>query len=156
MRAAELPREERDRYSRFFYRWPGGESAADCFDRVSLFLESLHRDFSRQNMSEDVVLVFSHGLLLRLFVMRWLHWKHEKFEETRNMPNCGLLELERKPSLDGSRQFYQLTPQATLLLFGTSLEPDKLASIARPSLRQRGGSFVEDAPPSRPLRSKPA
>ena len=36
---------ERDNFSTFYYRIPDGESGADVYDRVSTFLETLHRDF---------------------------------------------------------------------------------------------------------------
>ena len=36
----------RDNFSTFYYRIPDGESGADVYDRVSTFLETLHRDFN--------------------------------------------------------------------------------------------------------------
>ncbi|RZC56584.1 hypothetical protein C5167_015449 [Papaver somniferum] len=49
---------ERILYGRFFYRFPNGESAADVYDRITV----------------------SHGLTLRVFLMRWYKWTVEQFE----------------------------------------------------------------------------
>jgi streptomycin 6-kinase len=42
----KIIKETRERFGRFFYRFPEGESAADVFDRISgnlFLLESFHR-----------------------------------------------------------------------------------------------------------------
>ncbi|WCJ43228.1 Phosphoglycerate mutase family protein [Euphorbia peplus] len=44
-------KETRERFGRFFYRFPEGESAADVYDRVSSFLESLWRDIDMNSGS---------------------------------------------------------------------------------------------------------
>ncbi len=64
---------ERDQFSTFYYRIPDGESGADVYDRVSTFLETLHRDFDKPEYPENVLIV-THGMTLRLFLMRWFHW----------------------------------------------------------------------------------
>ncbi|GAV63217.1 His_Phos_1 domain-containing protein [Cephalotus follicularis] len=46
-------KETRERFGRFFYRFPEGESAADVFDRVSSFLESLWRDIDLNRLNRD-------------------------------------------------------------------------------------------------------
>ena len=38
--------EERLRFSRFFYRFPNGESGADVFDRITIFEDHLIRDLN--------------------------------------------------------------------------------------------------------------
>jgi len=68
-------KEERDRYSKFFYRWLRGESAADVFDRVSVFMASIWRDFSSDHFANHIgddgyVLIYTHGLTMRVFLMR--------------------------------------------------------------------------------------
>jgi|SRR6185369_3957498 len=87
---------ERDAFSRFWYRIPDGESGADVFDRISTFLETLHRDFARPDHPENLVLV-THGYTSRIIVMRWLHYTVEQFEAEKNPPNCGYFVLELKP-----------------------------------------------------------
>ncbi|CAI0551074.1 unnamed protein product [Linum tenue] len=52
-------KEARERFGRFFFRFPEGESAADVFDRVS-----------------------------RVFLMKWFKWTVEQFELLNNPENC--------------------------------------------------------------------
>ncbi len=85
VRNDEIVRERHD-YSIFYYRFPDGESGADVFDRVSTFLETLHRDFRRRDYPQNCLIV-THGLTLRLFLMRWFHWSVEEFESLRNPEN---------------------------------------------------------------------
>ena len=55
----------------FYYRFRGGESPADCYDRTSAFLESLMRQVERK--SSERVLIVTHGLTIRCFVMRFVY-----------------------------------------------------------------------------------
>lgn len=76
----------RDLYGHFFYRFTQGESGADAYDRVGAFLESLHRDFGDPGFPPNALLV-THGLMMRLFCMRWFHWSVEEFEALGNPGN---------------------------------------------------------------------
>ncbi|KAK7269291.1 hypothetical protein RIF29_22014 [Crotalaria pallida] len=89
----KVVKETRQRFGRFFYRFPEGESAADVFDRVSSFFESLWRDIDnnrlRHDPSNDLNLVIvSHGLTSRIFLMKWFKWTVEQFEYLNNLGNC--------------------------------------------------------------------
>ena len=70
--SAEMERiwHERAAYGHFFYRIPNGESAADAYDRVSVFNESLWRQFAEDDFASVLVLV-THGLMTRIFLMKW-------------------------------------------------------------------------------------
>ncbi|CAE7844733.1 unnamed protein product [Symbiodinium microadriaticum] len=46
------------------------------------------------------VIVVTHGLTLRLFLMRWFHFTVEEFEISRNPPNAGYVCLNREPTGD--------------------------------------------------------
>ena len=96
---------ERDSFSTFYYRIPDGESGADVFDRVSSFLDTLHRDFEKIDFPENVLIV-THGLTLRLFLMRWFHWTVEEFEKFRNPKNCQIVVMEKQ-----SDNHYQLVSE---------------------------------------------
>lgn len=76
----------RDAYGHFFYRFAQGESGADVYDRVGAFLESLWRSFESPDHPQNVLLV-THGLTMRLFCMRWLHWTVPEFESLSNPDN---------------------------------------------------------------------
>jgi broad specificity phosphatase PhoE len=88
-----------------------GESGSDVYDRVSSFLETMHRDFETPDSPRNVLLV-SHGLTMRLFCMRWFHWSVKLFETLRNPDNAETRVLLRQPDfrykLD--RPFEQWTP----------------------------------------------
>ena len=87
--------EERDTFSTFYYRIPDGESGADVYDRVSSFLDTLHRDFEKIDFPENVLIV-THGLTMRLFLMRWFHWTVEEYESLRNPKNCQIVIMEKQ------------------------------------------------------------
>ncbi|XP_010025142.2 phosphoglycerate mutase-like protein AT74H isoform X1 [Eucalyptus grandis] len=89
----KVVKETRERFGRFFYRFPEGESAADVFDRVSSFMESLWRDIDMNrlhtNPSHDLnLIIVSHGLTSRVFLMKWFKWTVEQFEQLNNPGNC--------------------------------------------------------------------
>ncbi|KVH92173.1 phosphoglycerate mutase-like protein AT74 [Cynara cardunculus var. scolymus] len=86
-------KETRDRFGRFFYRFPEGESAADVYDRVSSFLESLWRDIDMNRLNHEPsnelnLIIVSHGLASRVFLMKWFKWTVEQFEHLNNLNNC--------------------------------------------------------------------
>ena len=85
---------ERDIFSPFYFRIPDGESGADVYDRVSIFLETLNRDFSKPDYPQNVLIV-THGMTLRLFLMRWFHWSVEEFENLRNPGHCQIVVMQQ-------------------------------------------------------------
>lgn len=70
--SAEMERmwQERADYGHFFYRIPNGESAADAYDRISGFNDSIWRSFEEDDFPSVLILV-THGLMTRVFLMRW-------------------------------------------------------------------------------------
>lgn len=87
---------ERQDYGHFFYRIPNGESAADAYDRVSGFNESLWRLFGEDDFASVCVLV-THGLMTRVFLMKWYHWSVEYFEDLRNINHCEFVIMKLNP-----------------------------------------------------------
>lgn len=86
---------DRDNYGHFYYRFNGGESCADVFDRVSDFMGTMFRDFKKPTFPRNAIIV-SHGMTMRLFIMRWFHVSVEEFETWGNPKNCEVLLLERR------------------------------------------------------------
>nr|GMD05583.1 phosphoglycerate mutase-like protein at74 [Ipomoea batatas] len=92
----------RKRYGRFFYRFPNGESAADVYDRITGFRETLRNDIDigrfqppgEQSPNMNLIIV-SHGLTLRVFLMRWYKWTVEQFEGLHNIGNGNMVVMER-------------------------------------------------------------
>ena len=99
--AADMERmwRERAEYGHFFYRIPNGESAADAYDRVSGFNETLWRSFGEDDFGSVCVLV-THGLMTRVFLMKWYHWSVEYFEDLRNVDHCEFVVMERDRESD--------------------------------------------------------
>ncbi|XP_057550894.1 phosphoglycerate mutase-like protein AT74 [Amaranthus tricolor] len=86
-------KQTREKFGRFFYRFPEGESAADVYDRVSSFMESLWRDIDMSRLHHDPdhelnLVIVTHGLLSRVFLMKWFKWTVEQFELLNNPGNC--------------------------------------------------------------------
>jgi len=86
--------EERAHYGHFFYRIPHGESAADVYDRIASFNESLFRQFQQDDFPNILVLV-THGIWARVFLMKWFRWSYEEFESLKNIPHCQYLIMKR-------------------------------------------------------------
>lgn len=96
---------ERREYGTFYYRIPGGEAGSDVYDRVNDLLGSLNRDFSDNKFPDNCVLV-THGLTMRLFIMRFFHLTVEEFERMIAPNNCDLVIMELQK--DGG---YRLTTE---------------------------------------------
>ena len=109
VRLVQGAREERKRFGRFYYRFPQGESGLDVYNRVTSFIATLFRDFSNDVIARDDlnVIIVTHGLTMRLFLMRWFHYTIGDFEESFNPPNGGLVVMERQVFEDG-RTLYSL------------------------------------------------
>ncbi|KAL3230011.1 hypothetical protein RNJ44_01374 [Nakaseomyces bracarensis] len=93
---------ERKNYGHFFYRFPQGESAADVYDRVASFQESLFRKFERRtsNNPKDIVVLVTHGIYARIFLMKWFRWTYEEYESFTNVPNGSMMVMELNEATD--------------------------------------------------------
>jgi broad specificity phosphatase PhoE len=89
--------ELRKRHGWFYYRFRGGESPADCYDRASIFLDSLMRQVERKH--SERVLIVTHGLFIRCFAMRFLHLSVEDFDRLANPRNCDVITIADKTTL---------------------------------------------------------
>ena len=88
--------EEQKDFGRFFYRFSCGESGADVYDRASLFLDTLFRemDDGHHDPTQNIVIV-SHGLFMRLFLMRYFRWNVDELERFKQFGNCEICELKK-------------------------------------------------------------
>jgi broad specificity phosphatase PhoE len=93
-----LQEEKRKAHGWFYYRFQGGESPADCYDRTSGFLESLMRQAERKQA--DRALVVTHSLTIRCFVMRFLHLTVEQFDTMAGPANCDVITLAHKGEIE--------------------------------------------------------
>ncbi|MCA9720028.1 MAG: histidine phosphatase family protein [Myxococcales bacterium] len=97
----EAQQEDRALHGWFYYRFRGGESPADCYDRTSGFLDSLIRQVERKDARR--VLIVSHGLTIRCFVMRFMHMTVEAFEELANPGNAAVITIGPSDQLAAPR-----------------------------------------------------
>ncbi|CAF0936897.1 unnamed protein product [Adineta steineri] len=88
--------EQQAHLGHFFYRFSSGESGADVYDRVSLFLDTLFRemDNGHHDPTRNIVIV-SHGLFMRLFLMRYFRWTVEEFDTIKDFGNCEICQLTK-------------------------------------------------------------
>ena len=112
-----LLKRQRLAFGRFFFRFPDGESAADVYDRVTGFRDTLLADINMgrfapgtadedgEGKGEHTVVVVTHGISLRVFLMRWYKMYVNQFEMLPNPRNCELVVMERG---EGGR--YSLMP----------------------------------------------
>ncbi|KAG5469139.1 hypothetical protein LSCM4_02537 [Leishmania orientalis] len=85
---------ERERYGRFFYRFPFGESGADVCDRVTSFLDAFQRERVEFPMDTNVVII-THGLTMRMFIKRWFYLTVDTFHKMKSPPPGSLCTLTR-------------------------------------------------------------
>mmetsp|Transcript_8237 Transcript_8237/g.12662 ORF Transcript_8237/g.12662 Transcript_8237/m.12662 type:complete len:284 (+) Transcript_8237:114-965(+) len=110
-------RDERVKFGRFFYRFPSGEAGLDVYNRVTSFISTLFRDAqqmrdSGHDISKTNVVIVTHGLTLRLFLMRWFHIDVNEFENMFNPDNGFLAVMERKTCPLSGKQWYELTEES--------------------------------------------
>lgn len=86
---------ERNAYGPFFYRIPDGESGADVYDRCTGFLNTMYRDFEKDDFPENVLIV-THGFTMRVLLMRWFHYNVEYFHDMANSRNCQIVVLDKQ------------------------------------------------------------
>lgn len=93
---------KRATYGHFFFRFPQGESAADVYDRVASFQETLFRHFEERQSKKlrDVIVLVTHGIYARVFLMKWFRWTFEEFESFTNIPNGSIIMMELDEKTD--------------------------------------------------------
>ena len=96
---------ERGEYGIFYFHIENGESGANVYDRTSTFFEMVHHDFLKAGYPENS-LVVTHGVTLRILLMRILNWSVEEFEDVYNPENCELFVLE----LNNKDEYELITP----------------------------------------------
>jgi broad specificity phosphatase PhoE len=116
-----LAKEQRHMFGRFFYRFPNGEAGMDVYNRVTSFLSTLSRDWEQLRHHQVVdmehcnILIVTHGLTLRLFLMRYFQLTVPEFEESLNPPNAKLIIMDRFRS-ENHGEYYRLDASCAELL----------------------------------------
>jgi len=98
---------DRKAQGHFFFRFPQGEAGADVYDRASQFLDVLYREMDSNKKAEsDVVVIVTHSLFMKFFLMRYFFWEIEKFEKTKIAGNCDMWILEK---IEGTGNYKLIT-----------------------------------------------
>ena len=102
---------ERHEFGRFYYRFKSGEAGLDVYSRVSSFISTLVRDCQQyQKAGYDLdkinVIIITHGLTLRLFLMRWFQFSVKVFENSENPENAQLIVMKKR--CKGGHRWYEL------------------------------------------------
>lgn len=74
-----------------------GDSPYDVAIRVHGFMGTIHRDLDRHNI--DTLIIFTHGTTLRAFLLTYLHYSPEWFQNERNPKNCWIREINDNKDL---------------------------------------------------------
>lgn len=80
-----------DHEGRFWARMPLGESRFDVAVRVHQAFGTFQRDADKHGIEN--IIVVCHGVTLRAFVMQWLHYSPEWFENARNPKNTAIYRI---------------------------------------------------------------
>ena len=96
--AIDAQRGLRDKIGYFWYQMERGESPVQAYDRISGFLESFMRQMERKK--SEKALIVSHGLTIRIFIMRFFHLTVEEFDTLRNPENCDVITIGPKESIE--------------------------------------------------------
>ncbi len=98
-KSIDLQEPLRELHGWFYYRFEGGESPADCYDRCSSFIESMMQQIRRRPETRQVF-ICTHGLTARLLVMRFLYLSVEQFEVLENPHNCDVITIASLNNLE--------------------------------------------------------
>jgi len=90
---------ERSKFGKFYYRFPNGESGLDVYNRVTLFIGTLFREWEKAINHDVNIIIITHGLTLRLFLMRWYHYTVEEFEQSSNPHNAQIVIMTRQSTM---------------------------------------------------------
>lgn len=85
--------ELREKMGWFYYRFSQGESASDVFQRVSAFCDHL------LTLEDKKVVIVTHGMTLRLLVMKFLELTVEEYELLKNPANASITTIYTPRSL---------------------------------------------------------
>jgi len=84
---------ERLSFGIFHYRFDSGESCADVYDRCLTFINKLRLEIDKPNYPDDLIIV-SHGMTMRLFIMALMEKSVMEFETWKKPDNCAIWKMD--------------------------------------------------------------
>jgi len=86
---------KRAKEGRFYFRFKGGESGCDVYERAAHFIEYLKGKMDNYKSRNSTFIIVTHGLYLRFFLMRFLNWNVDTLDKMRSPKNCEIFVLEK-------------------------------------------------------------
>lgn len=83
---------QRKNNGKFYARLPMGESPFDVAIRIHQFMGTIQRDYDKYGI--DTLFIFTHGTVLRCFLMRWFHYTPEWYQDEKNPKNCWIRYID--------------------------------------------------------------
>lgn len=93
----EAQEEIRTIHGWFYYRFKGGESPTDCYDRGVSFIQSAARQAVRKKKTK--LIVFSHGITIRCLITGFLHLRPEDYDKMANPANAQIITIAHTSEL---------------------------------------------------------
>ena len=88
--------QEQKKVGEYFYRFKNGESGADVYGRISIFLTDLFRRIlSIDYRAWDNVIIVSHALTIKIFMMNFLNLSVKEFDNLKEPNNCEYWVIEK-------------------------------------------------------------
>lgn len=124
------------------------------YDRLTIFEDHIVRDMNAGRYANVTLVLITHGLALRIFLMRWLHWSVEEFEQAYNPPNSQPIVLERRPFKElqeegwhlgkvHTKEVYRMTEYSRFLVPGVT--PEMCATTRLSCITSDyGGAYIEE------------
>lgn len=88
----EYIKQLRKQKGKFWVRYPLGESPFDVACRVKNHIGTIYRDYEKHGI-ENVV-CFTHGVTLRVYLMQYMHYTVDWYENEHNPGNCWIRYIE--------------------------------------------------------------
>jgi broad specificity phosphatase PhoE len=85
--------QKKKQFGPFYFRFPDGESPADCYDRASSFFETMYRYWTDSSDNNQVIV--GHGMMILMMLMRLMRFSIAEWEGFESLSNCEFVVLER-------------------------------------------------------------
>lgn len=88
--------EEQKKVGEYYYRFKNGESGSDVHSRMSIFLQYLFRRILSIDYNKwDNIIIVSHALTIKYFMMNFLNLPVKEFENMKQLGNAEFWVIEK-------------------------------------------------------------
>lgn len=91
----------REYVGKFYYRFADGESGADVYNRATLFIDRMFKDFNKMKKKEfNNIVIVCHRFFMRAFVASFLRMTVPEYEGIGSPENAGFWIFEKNKKLE--------------------------------------------------------